>query len=218
MSTSFIGPLNQVRNLRSRQISLAKAAVFEPVDRSAMRNCQTGKRRWPTLVGEFGRAIHAADYEAARIEQVLRLEIAGRPAAAGLEFDTQEIADLAINAIAHLAEQLAFGVADAYIGLKRNGLVELETGARERNVFKVRDTPTDAAGLVLPVHVHHVRAKQPSFNTPIEHILLIGVVWGSHYALNWVKITYQGLILEYHCRPRAILTNSYPHSRRSVSN
>src|SRR5271165_2329947 len=124
---------------------------------------------------------------------MLRLEIARRPAASGLELDAQEVADLAVHAIAHFAEQLAFGIADANVGLQGNGLVELETSAGQRNILEIGDTFSDASRFIFPVHVNHVGAQHSRFNTPIEHILLIGLAGGSHYARNRVKITYPGL-------------------------
>ena len=56
---------------------------------------------------------------------MLRLKVSRRPLATGLKFDAQEISDLSIHTISNFAQKLAFGVADAKVGLQRDGLVEM---------------------------------------------------------------------------------------------
>ena len=82
----------------------------------------------------FEEAVCGAVHQAAGIQHVLGLELALRPAAAGLEFDAQEVADLAVYAVPHFAEKLAFGIGNLDDGLQRNWPVHLQAGAGERNV------------------------------------------------------------------------------------
>ena len=41
----------------------------------------------------------------------------------------KEIPELAINAVPHFPEELAFGIADPHVGLQRNRLTELKASA-----------------------------------------------------------------------------------------
>jgi len=89
---------------------------------------------------------------------VLGPEVTSGPAAARLEFDSQEISDLAIDAITDLSHQFALRIADAYVSLERDGLIELKTRSGKRDVFEISDALAHGAGFVLPVDIHHVRA------------------------------------------------------------
>jgi len=60
---------------------------------------------------------------------MLRFEMTRRPSAARFKLDAQKIPDLAINAIPHFSEELAFGKADPDVGLQGNWLVELKARA-----------------------------------------------------------------------------------------
>ena len=108
--------------------------------------------------------------QVARIEQVLRPEIVARPAAAGFEFDSQEVADFTKYAILHFADQHALRIGDAVGSPQRHRAVHLKTGARKRDVFKVSHAAANAASLILPLYVHQVGTKQTGFNTPVHHI------------------------------------------------
>jgi hypothetical protein len=115
---------------------------------------------------------------------VLRLKMLRGPSAPRFEFDSEEISDLAKHAIADSSHQLALRVKDPEAGLQWDRLIELKTCARKRDVFQVGDAPMNVPGFVLPQDIHHVRAQHPGFNTPFEHILLIGV----HAAKNYERL------------------------------
>jgi hypothetical protein len=102
--------------------------------------------------------------------------------------NSQEISDLAVHTIANFAQKLAFGIANAKIGLQRDRLIELETRSRKRDVFQISHTLADAPGLVLPLDVHHIRTQQPGLYTPVEHTLLIGERKGNDYEWFAAKI------------------------------
>jgi len=110
--------------------------------------------------------------QVARIEQMLRPEIVARPAAAGFEFDPQKVADFAKYAIFHFADQDALGICNAVRGPQRHGAVYLKAGAGKRDIFKVGHAAANAAGLILPLHIHQVSTKQTGLNTPIHHICI----------------------------------------------
>ena len=112
---------------------------------------------------------------------MLGLKVLCRPPAARIELDAEEVADFPVHAVANLAHKFAFRIADPHIGLQRDGLIELKTGARKRDILEIRDTLAEAAALVFPLDVHHVRAQHPGFYTPVEHIRLIGERKGEHY-------------------------------------
>src|SRR5437868_9013435 len=105
---------------------------------------------------------------------MLGLEVLSRPTATRIEFNPEEVADFAVHAVANLAHELAFRIADSNVSLQWDRLIELKAGARQRDVLKVGDTLAEAATLVLPLDIDHVRAQHPGFNTPIEHTRLIG--------------------------------------------
>lgn len=88
---------------------------------------------------------------------MLRFEMPLRPLTSRLKFDTQKVPDLAIDAVTDFAGELAFWVGDPYIGLQWNRLVELQTGARKRNVLQIGDAFPNPAGIIFPLNVHHVR-------------------------------------------------------------
>jgi hypothetical protein len=140
------------------------------------------------LIGGLGSAIDAANQQPARIEQMLRFEVAGGPSAARIEFDAKKITDLPIHTVANLTEELPFGIADTQVGLQRDGLVELETGAGKRNILKVSYAPVNAPRLVLPVDIHHIRTQHPGLYAPVEHTLLIGEQKGNVYDRAGSKI------------------------------
>ena len=119
---------------------------------------------------------------------MLRLEVAGGPSASRVKFDAKKITDFPIHTVANLAQELAFGIADAQVGLQRDGLVELETGAGKRNVFQVSHAPAHAPRLVLPVDIYHIRTQHPGLYAPVEHTLLIGEQKGNVYDRDGRKI------------------------------
>ena len=88
---------------------------------------------------------------------MLGLEMPLRPLTSRLEFNSQEVTDLAIDAIPNLTCELAIGINDPNIGLQRNGLIELQAGAGKRNVLQIGDAPPDPADVVFPLDVYHVR-------------------------------------------------------------
>src|SRR5689334_2450861 len=101
---------------------------------------------------------------------MLRPEIVARPAAASLEFDPQKVADFAKYAVLYFADQHPFRVRNAVRRSQRHGAVYLKTGPRKRDIFKVGDAATNAASLILPLHIHQVGTKQTGLNTPVHHI------------------------------------------------
>ncbi len=116
----------------------------------------------------------AADNQAPGIQKVLRLKVSGGPFTTRIELDPQEVSNLAIHTITNLAEQFAFGIADAQVSLQRDRLVELKTGSRPRDVFQIGYSFANAPGLVLPLDIHHIRTQHPGLYAPVEHTLLIG--------------------------------------------
>jgi hypothetical protein len=137
---------------------------------------------------------------------VLRLKVPRGPPATGVKFDAQEVPNLAVHTVPNFAYELALGVADAKIGLERDGLVELKTGPGKRDVLQVGDTLAKTPGLVLPLDVHHIRTQHPGFYAPVEHTLLIGEPKGNNYegyaakiALTHRKVlTTQSVMTGYH--------------------
>jgi hypothetical protein len=133
-------------------------------------------------------AIDTAEDQAPGIEKVLRLKVSRGPLATGIEFNAQEISNLAVHTIPNFADKLAFGVADAKVGLQRDRLVELKTGSGKRDVFQIGHTFANAPGLVLPLDIHHIRTQHPWLYAPVEHTLLIGEREGNDYEGYATKI------------------------------
>jgi hypothetical protein len=95
---------------------------------SVTKRESTGSHELAVLIGELGRALDAADHQSPGIQQVLRLKVASGPLATRVKLDTQEVSNLAVHTVPYFADKLAFGIADAKVGLQRNGLIELKTG------------------------------------------------------------------------------------------
>jgi hypothetical protein len=87
----------------------------------------------------------------ARIEEVLRAVIAQGPAVVRVEFDAKEVPDFAKHTVAYDTDEFTFGVGHTDLGAERDGLVNLDTGARERDIFQVGDNAPPLAGWVHPV-------------------------------------------------------------------
>jgi hypothetical protein len=115
-----------------------------------------------------------ADNQTPGIQKVLRLKVSGGPSATRIEFDPQEVSNLAVHTVPNLAEQFSLGIADAKVGLQRDRLVELKTRSRQRDVFQIGYSFANAPGLVLPLDIHHIRTQHPGLYAPVEHTLLIG--------------------------------------------
>src|SRR5690242_990770 len=85
-----------------------------------LRSCQTfggGDRSASAYaIGYLRGAVDAADHQASGIEHMLRPEMMRRPFGARFKLDAQEIPELAINAVPHFPEELAFGIADPHVG------------------------------------------------------------------------------------------------------
>jgi len=105
---------------------------------------------------------------------MLRLKVSRGPPASRVKFDPKEVSDLAVDTIPNFADKLTLGIADAKVGLQRDGLVELKTRAGKRDIFQIGHSLADAPGLVLPKDVHHIRTQHPGLYAPVEHTLLIG--------------------------------------------
>ena len=133
-------------------------------------------------------AIDAPYHQAPGIKEVLWFKVPRRPLATGFEFDTQEVSDLAVHTIPNFAQELAFGVADAKVGLQRDGLVELKTRSGKRDVFQIGHSFANAPGFVLPLDIHHIRTQHPGLYAPVEHTLLIGARKGNDYEGYATKI------------------------------
>jgi hypothetical protein len=101
---------------------------------------------------------------------VLGLVAAWRPAVTGFELHAQEITDLAKHAIPNLADQYTVRVGDAEGRSECHRPFHLEAGSRQRDIFEIRHTPSNPPGLVFPLHVYEIRAKQSGFYTLIQHI------------------------------------------------
>jgi hypothetical protein len=144
------------------------------------------------LIREFGGAIYAADDQAAGIQEVLGLKVPRRPLATRLKFDPQEVSDLAIHTVSNFAEQFSLGIADAKVGLQRDGLIELKTRSGERNIFQIGYSFANAPGLVLPLDIHHIRTQHPGLYAPVEHTLLIGERKVNDYDGSATKIALTG--------------------------
>jgi hypothetical protein len=134
----------------------------------------------------------AADNQTPGIQKVLRLKVSGGPSATRIEFDPQEVSNLAVHTVPNLAEQLSLGVADTKIGLQGNRLVELKTRSRQRDVFQIGYSFANAPGLVLPLDIHHIRTQHPGLYAPVEHTLLIGERKVNDYDGSATKIALTG--------------------------
>ena len=122
------------------------------------------------LVGKLRNAIHGAYDQPAGIQHMLRPELLLGPSIAGVELNSEKVADIPIDAVADLPQEVALLVKDPYLSLKRDRILDLKTSARQRNVLKVRQALADSSGLVPPLDIDHVRAQYSGFYSPVEHI------------------------------------------------
>jgi hypothetical protein len=112
----------------------------------------------PQSVRKFRNAIHCADDQAAGIQHVLRPELLLGPSITRVEFNAEKVSDIAIDAVADLSQQVSLFVKHPYLGLQRDGILDLKTGAGQRNVLEIRYALADSSGLVSPLDIDHVRA------------------------------------------------------------
>jgi len=122
-------------------------------------------------VRKLRNAIHRAYDQPTGIQHMLRPELLLGPSIAGVELNSEKVADIPIDAVADLSHEVSFFVKHPYLGLKRDGILDLKTGAGQRNVLKIRQALADSSGLVPPLDVDHVRAQYSGFYSPVEHIL-----------------------------------------------
>ena len=127
---------------------LASRLPGSPTPFFSVHHCRTG--RGPH------HSIHASHYEPARVEEMLRFEVFQRPPGSLLELNPQEIADVSKNAVLYFARQFPLGMRDPNLRLQREGHIQLQAGARERDVFQIGHSLFRPAGLVLPAEFHHV--------------------------------------------------------------
>jgi hypothetical protein len=64
----------------------------------------------------------------ARVEEMLRLEMPARPLAVPGELYSQEVAPIAVHAVAHLSNQFAISIAYGERGSPHQGAFDLQTG------------------------------------------------------------------------------------------
>jgi hypothetical protein len=89
---------------------------------------------------------------------MLRPELSLGPTITGVEFNAEKVPNLPIDAVADFPQKVAFFVKDPYLGLQRDGILDLKTGAGQRNVLEIRYALADSSGLVSPLDIDHVRA------------------------------------------------------------
>ena len=117
--------------------------------------------------------IHAAGDQTARIQQVLRAETALGPAAAIVEFNPQEIADLPEDTVFYFPAQFAVWIADVEGGAERYRPIYLQTSAGKRNVLQIGHTPAAPSVGVLPLDIDQIRTQHSRLNSAIHHSLLV---------------------------------------------
>src|SRR5260370_21627022 len=103
---------------------------------------------------------------------MLRLEVLLGPFRAWLEFNTQKITDLAKNAVAHDASQLALRVSDAQGSLEWYRTVRLQRSAGQGNVFQMSHGTAGPSPPFPPPPPAHVRPQQPALPYPPPHIIV----------------------------------------------
>jgi hypothetical protein len=130
-------------------------------------------------------AICGARKKAARVKEVLRTELPERPTESGFELDSEKIPDFAENTVTNAPLQLPFGVADAQSGVYRNRRIHLNACARQRNIFQIRDCPTNPAVFIFPTDIDQIGTKHPRLGPAVMHTLvLIGAPFES-FSANW---------------------------------
>ena len=101
---------------------------------------------------------------------MLGFELPLRPARSGLELDTEEIANLAIDAVSDRPQQAALRIGDLDYGVDRDGYFHLEARPRKRDILQVGQGSPDSSRLILPLNIDEVCTKHPRFSAPIHHI------------------------------------------------
>ena len=75
-----------------------------------------------------------------QVQQMARLIGAPGPFACSLQLDADEVADLAVHAIAHAAAELAIAATPPDLRSDRNGTFHLQAGTRWGNVLQQADS------------------------------------------------------------------------------
>src|SRR5260370_31446737 len=109
-------------------------------------------------VDELRNAIHRGDEQASGIQHMLRPELLLGPSITGVEFNAEKVSDIPIDAVTDFPQEVAFSVKHPYLGLQRDGVFDLKTGAGQGNVLEIRYALSDSSRLVPPLDIDHDRA------------------------------------------------------------
>ncbi len=91
-----------------------------------------------------------------------------------IELDANEVADLAVDAVADRSQQFSVWTCDLDGSVERDLPVKLEASSRFRDVFKVCYSAAATACVVFPHHLNEVGTQHSRLNTPFQHVYLIG--------------------------------------------
>src|ERR1700742_3808695 len=84
------------------------------------------------------------------------------------ELHSDEIPDLTVRAVAHVAGKKLTCYFPGDLGPERQRLLQLETRACRGDVFQQSGHLTEFPGKIPPPDLHHVRTEYPCFRTPLS--------------------------------------------------
>jgi hypothetical protein len=121
-----------------------------------------------------------AQYQILQIQEMLGFKLLPGPFAGWLQFDTDEIADLTVDAIAHNSGQLIAGT--LYIQMCANGQrnLELQTHPGWGDVLQQGSGFAFTGRGFFPTDFYHVCAQHPNFSASSLHDCYIGGMGGWH--------------------------------------
>jgi hypothetical protein len=110
------------------------------------------------LLNGSANSTDAAEHQFFQIKEMLRLKLLAGPPAGPFQLDAHEIADLAVDAVAHSASQPLTGTVYTYVRAQTDRYLKLQAHPRWRDILQQSGEFALAARRFFPTDLYHIGA------------------------------------------------------------